>query len=217
MIDLHTHTFLSDGELVPAELIRRAACRGYRYLGITDHADASNLEEVVTAAVAASSLGRHWGIKVRPGVELTHLPAKLIPAMVREARRLGARLVMVHGETIVEPVEEGTNRMAIEGGADILSHPGLITSGDARRAARRNVHLEITARKGHSLANGHVARAALAAGAPLVLGTDCHGPGDLISAEEARRVAMGAGLRPAEIRRLLANGEKLASRLHQGN
>ena len=35
MIDLHTHTLNSDGELLPAELWRRAQVRGYRFLGIT--------------------------------------------------------------------------------------------------------------------------------------------------------------------------------------
>jgi len=38
MIDLHTHTFLSDGELGPAELVRRAENAGYRAIGISDHA-----------------------------------------------------------------------------------------------------------------------------------------------------------------------------------
>ena len=46
MIDLHTHTLYSDGELIPAELWRRAQVKGYRYLAITDHVDASNFEVV---------------------------------------------------------------------------------------------------------------------------------------------------------------------------
>ncbi|MEO0250245.1 MAG: PHP domain-containing protein, partial [candidate division WOR-3 bacterium] len=44
MIDLHTHTFFSDGELVPSELAHRAFEKGYKVIGITDHADASNME-----------------------------------------------------------------------------------------------------------------------------------------------------------------------------
>ena len=54
MIDLHTHTFMSDGALVASELIRRASCEGYRYIAITDHADASNLEAVIEAAKAGN-------------------------------------------------------------------------------------------------------------------------------------------------------------------
>ena len=44
MIDLHTHTFFSDGELVPAEHLRRVEVLGYEAVAITDHADSSNLD-----------------------------------------------------------------------------------------------------------------------------------------------------------------------------
>jgi histidinol phosphatase-like PHP family hydrolase len=214
MIDLHTHTLFSDGELVPAELVRRAACIGYRYIAITDHADSSNLETAVTGAVkAAEEARRHGTIVVIPGVELTHIHPDLIPELIREARWMGARLVVVHGETMVEPVAKGTNSAAVKGGADIISHPGLITAAVSRRAARKRVHLEITARKGHCLANGHVARVARETGAPLVVGTDSHGPGDLTSRADAERVARGAGLSPAEIRRTFGNAERLAVKL----
>ena len=50
MIDLHTHSLYSDGELIPAELWRRAQVKGYRYLAITDHVDASNFEVVLPAS-----------------------------------------------------------------------------------------------------------------------------------------------------------------------
>ncbi len=39
MIDLHTHTFFSDGELAPSELVRRAYLKGYKVIGLSDHAD----------------------------------------------------------------------------------------------------------------------------------------------------------------------------------
>ncbi len=51
MIDLHTHTFLSDGDLGPAELVWRAEHAGYRAIGITDHADASNLDDLISKIV----------------------------------------------------------------------------------------------------------------------------------------------------------------------
>ena len=215
MIDLHTHTFFSDGALVPAELIRRAAVLGYRCIGITDHADSTNLESVIRAAVEAAATYEQRGkIAVVPGVELTHIPPALIGKTVKQARELGAQLVVAHGETIVEPVAEGTNRMAIAAGADILSHPGLIGLRDARQAARRGVLLEVTARKGHSLANGHVVRTARKAGADLIFGTDSHEPGDLVSRETAERIARGAGMEAREITRMFANAEKLVRRIH---
>ena len=215
MVDLHTHTTFSDGELIPSELVRRAQVRGVRYLGITDHGDLSNLEIILPAMVRVANQlnGVLEDIKVIPGIELTHVPPGKIPSLIARARELGARLVVVHGETLVEPVAPGTNRAAIEGGADILAHPGLITGEEVAMAAERGVYLEISARKGHSLANGHVARLAREWGAPLVLNTDAHAPGDLIDGEMALRVLMGAGLAREEALAVLGNGETLAKRL----
>ena len=215
MVDLHTHTTFSDGELIPSELVRRAQVLGVRYLGITDHGDLSNLEIILPAMVKVANQlnGVLEDIKVIPGIELTHVPPGEIPSLITRARELGARLVVVHGETLVEPVAPGTNRAAIEGGADILAHPGLITGEEVAMAAERGVYLEISARKGHSLANGYVARLALEWGAPLVLNTDAHAPGDLIDREMALRVLLGAGLAREEALEVLGNGETLAKRL----
>jgi len=47
MIDLHTHTTFSDGELIPSELVRRAETLGYRAIAITDHVDFTNIEHVL--------------------------------------------------------------------------------------------------------------------------------------------------------------------------
>ncbi len=46
MIDLHTHSILSDGDLLPLELARRAKVKGYTLLGISDHVDVTNIEYV---------------------------------------------------------------------------------------------------------------------------------------------------------------------------
>jgi histidinol phosphatase-like PHP family hydrolase len=214
MIDLHTHTLNSDGELLPAELWRRAQVKGYRYLGITDHVDSSNFEAVFTRLKAAAlSLNRGEAPVIIPGLEFTHLPPALIGPLTAQARALGAPLIIIHGETLAEPVAPGTNRAALEADIDILAHPGLITLEDAALAKERGIFLEISARKGHCLANGHVARTALAAGASLIVDTDSHGPGDLIGRRQAERVALGAGLTETEVRHLFAAAEALARRL----
>ncbi len=210
MIDLHTHSLLSDGVLVPAELIQRARAKGVRAIAITDHVDSSNIDLVVPAlARFVRSLKGHDAIDVVAGMELTHVPPTQIASLVKKSRRLGAQLVVVHGETPVEPVPKGTNRAAIIAGADILAHPGLISADDARLAARKGVALEITSRKGHSLTNGHVARLAKKHGARLVLNTDSHEPGDLIPLETAEVVALGAGLARADFQAMLKNSEAL--------
>ena len=211
MIDLHTHTLFSDGELTPSELIRRAQSGGLRALGITDHADMATFEWILPRILRACAENEQArGFRCVPGIELTHVPPSLVARYVAEARSLGAQLVIVHGESPVEPVDPGTNRAAIEAGADIVSHPGLISEEDARLASEKGVHLEITARKGHSLTNGHVAAMARRTGAPLVLNTDAHAPGDLISESFARVVALGAGLTEAEYEALRRNMARLA-------
>jgi putative hydrolase len=214
MIDLHTHTLNSDGELLPSELWRRAQVKGYRYLGITDHVDASNFEVVFTRLrTAALSLNRGDFPVLIPGLEFTHLPPALIAPLTAQARALGVPLIVVHGETLAEPVAPGTNRAAIGADIDILSHPGLITLEEAALARERGIFLELSARKGHALANGHVARVALEVGASLLVNTDSHSHSDLITRQQAERVAKGAGLRDAAVQTLFSDAEALARRL----
>ena len=210
MIDLHTHSLFSDGDLLPAELVRRAEVIGYRAVAITDHADTSNLDWIIPRLIQVSQdLNAHGKVRVIPGIELTHLPPTLIVPLTSRARALGAQLVLVHGETIVEPVHPGTNHQAIEAGVDILAHPGLISEEDVIFAREKGVFLEITSRQGHSLSNGHVARLAQKTGASMVLNTDTHLPGDLISREKALKVALGAGLKSEDFGQMLENSWRL--------
>jgi putative hydrolase len=213
MIDLHTHSFFSDGVLVPSELVRRAVVKGYEVIAITDHADASNIDLIIPrVAAACRELNSRWKIMALPGIELTHIPPETFGELTARARSLGAAIVVAHGETLVEPVHPGTNRAAIEARVDILAHPGLITNEEAALAAKNGVHLEITSRKGHSLSNGYVARIAMEAGARLVIDTDTHEPGDMISDEFARNVLLGAGLGPERIAAVFQNSRELAAR-----
>ncbi len=217
MIDLHTHSLFSDGALVPAELVRRAVVKGYEAIAITDHADSSNIDFIIPRIIrAAEDLSGLLPITVIPGIELTHVPPKSIKALVNQARKMGAKLVVMHGESPVEPVAEGTNRAAIAAGVDILAHPGLITDKDASLAARNGVFLEITARSGHSLTNGHVARTALKAGAMLVLDTDAHEPEDLIDDAFAEKVLFGAGLSAKECAAVFRNSREIVNRVLGG-
>lgn len=210
MIDFHTHTLFSDGALVPSELIRRADAIGCQAIAITDHGDSSNLDIIIPNIVrVCKEIAGQWKIKAIPGIELTHVPPKLIPALERDARKLGAKLVVVHGETITEPVTKGTNTAALESNVDILAHPGLITEEEVRLARANNVYLEITARKGHCLTNGHVSRLAMKVGAKLVINSDAHAPGDLMNLDFARSVAIGAGMSDDDFKAVQLNAKEL--------
>ncbi len=114
---------------------------------MTDHADASNLEDLQAYRRFMDMEAARFAVRVIPGVELTHVPPDLIDELARQAKALGARVVGVHGETIVEPVAPGTNRAAVASRhVDFLAHPGFL-SAEGARAAAGGVFIELTARQ----------------------------------------------------------------------
>ena len=214
MIDLHTHTLFSDGELIPAEHIRRAITYGYRAIAMTDHADFTNFEYVITSLQKAKGIEEEWDIDIFAGIEITHVPPGQIDKLAKKAKEIGADIVVVHGETIVEPVAPGTNRAAIESEyVDILAHPGFLTIEETERAKSTNTYLEITARSGHNRTNGHVARLATEIGAKLVCNTDTHRPGDMITKETAYQILTGAGLSDEQAKQAFLNSEEIVKKM----
>jgi putative hydrolase len=217
--DFHTHTTLSDGALSSIELIRRAMVKGYKAVALTDHAATGSMERIIEENVKVCALARaHWDILAIPGIELTHIPAAAIAEHARLAKELGAWIVVVHGETITEPIEKGTNLAALTSpDVDILAHPGLLVSEEARLAAENVKYLEINARKGHCLTNGLVAHLALEAGARLLVNSDAHDEDGLLTDSFSDAVISGTGLNEAECRTGLSLNpkglvEKLAKR-----
>ncbi|MFN4244615.1 MAG: histidinol phosphate phosphatase domain-containing protein [Brevinematia bacterium] len=212
MIDLHTHTFLSDGVLSPNELVQRARQHGYKAIAITDHVDISNIDLIVREiSNFCNSIKKFYGdIIVLPGVEITHVHPDQINEVAEMAKKIGAKIVVVHGETIVEPVEKETNKKALESKfVDILAHPGLISEKEIEIAAKNNKYIEITARKGHSLTNGHVAKICKKLKAKMVINTDTHTPDNLITKEFARKILAGSGLEEKDIEIVFKNSEEL--------
>ena len=214
--DFHTHTCMSDGALSPLELVRRALVNSYAAVAITDHVGIGYLERLISETSRDCALAEHhWGIAAMPGVELTHLPAAAIASAARTAKELGAKVVVVHGETTAEPVERGTNLAAVKSPhVDILAHPGLITAEEAELAAANDVYLEITSRRLHSSTNDHVASVARLAGAKLLVNSDAHSDSDLLDPTLAYSIAQSAGLVGEEIQAALhANPVALLSKL----
>lgn len=200
-IEFHSHTIFSDGALLPGGLVWEAAARDHAAIAITDHADSSNLEQSLFAITKyIKEEGDSLPIKVIPGVEISYLAPQLIEKYSKRARELGARIIIVHGESPVEPVPKGTNHAALKlkGLVDILAHPGWITEADARLAAANDIYLEISARKGHQNGNKHVVKMAKKTGAKLLVNTDTHSEKDLVTQEGALKVAKAAGLSKEE-------------------
>ena len=209
--DFHTHTSLSDGDLSPIELVRRASVNNYRAVALTDHASPGGFERIIRETIEVCALARsYWDILAIPGIELTHVPAQAIAETAKRAKELGAWIVVVHGETIVEPVEKGTNLAALQSPhVDILAHPGLLTLEEAELATKNGIFLEISARKGHSLTNGHVALLAKQTGTKLLLNSDAHGEQDLLTDSFAASVIRGTGLDDAACRQILATNPEI--------
>jgi histidinol phosphatase-like PHP family hydrolase len=205
MYDLHTHSILSDGEMLPTELVRRMAVIGYSTVAITDHVDVSNTTSVVATLLEVKESAHLFGVRLLAGVEITHVPPSQIADLAQRAKVAGADIVIVHGETPVEPVAAGTNHAACAcRDVDVLAHPGLITIADARLAAQNGIALELTSRSGHNRTNGHVAHMARKASCQLVVDSDAHAPYDLLDKRAKFVVAKGAGLTDAECRSVIS-------------
>ena len=64
LIDLHSHSTASDGELAPSDLVAVAATRGITTLALTDHDTVAGIPEAREAA-------RSHGLELLPGLEFT--------------------------------------------------------------------------------------------------------------------------------------------------
>jgi histidinol phosphatase-like PHP family hydrolase len=203
--ELHTHSILSDGEMLPSELIRRMAVLGYTTVAITDHVDSSNIKSIVKSLIQVRESAKLFGVRMLCGVEITHVPPSQITDLAKTAKNAGADIIVVHGETPVEPVAAGTNHTACGCKyVNVLAHPGLITPEDALLAANNGIALEITSRGGHNRTNGHVVRVAREAECRIVVDSDAHAPQDLLDKRAKFIVAKGAGLTDAECKQVIS-------------
>jgi len=213
--DFHAHTYLTDGSSSATDMWRHADRLGHRVLAITDHVSLDDPKPLLDRLRAEARAWEGSPMRTVVGVELTLVPPARLADAARTARRAGAELVIVHGESIVEPVPAGTNRAALDAPeVDLLAHPGLLSEADAELAVAHDKVLEISGRRGHALGNGRVAARAVAAGATLVVDSDAHDPAELLPYALAERIAAGAGLTTDGVRAALADGpRRLLTRL----
>ena len=216
-IDLHTHSLLSDGMLLPSECLRYAAMLGHKALAITDHVDYSNMESVIRKLLSFDKKQAHSiPVKFIPGVEITHVDPSVIPQMAKDARKYGAKIVVLHGGTPSEPVTPGTNHVGVfkKGLIDILAHPGMISEEDVALAKENGIYLELSAKPAHRDTNKHVAALASRIGAKLLVNTDSHGPDGYISQQRAFEIAKECGLNDDQaLRTVKDNPEELLKKL----
>ncbi|MBN1331080.1 MAG: histidinol phosphate phosphatase domain-containing protein [Candidatus Heimdallarchaeota archaeon] len=202
--DFHTHSFLSDGVLLPIEQIRRAYVLNHEAYAITDHVGAGNFDIIEKVKQDCLLAIKQWGIVALPGIELTHVPVLEIPRLAREARERGALIIIVHGETINEPVEPGTNLSAAKSkDVDILAHPGMITKQEASLCKKNDIFVEITSNRSHSVTNGHIVGIGREAKAKFIQNTDTHKPDDMLTYNQGKQILLGAGLSEEETDKVL--------------
>jgi len=214
-LDFHSHSYLSDGSTSATVMWYEAERLEHRALALTDHLSLEDPKPMLDRLHREAKAWDDSPFEPIVGVELTYIPPRRIATVARAARRAGAEIVIVHGETTAENVAPGTNHAALESGLiDVLAHPGSLDPQDASLAKANSVVLEISARRGHSLCNGHVVRLALEAGADLVVDSDAHDPSQLIRMDAARRIALGAGLPETQLDRVLSHTpEQLVKRI----
>jgi putative hydrolase len=188
---------------------------GHRALAITDHLYTEDPRPMMERLLQEQAAFEVQGFTTLVGVEISMNPPKRIATAARAARKAGAQIVIVHGETPLEPVPPGTNHASVDSNEiDVLAHPGILTEQDAELARAHNVALELTPRRGHSWGNGLVAALALRVGAELVVDSDAHDVDQLLTQARARQVALGAGVSPDRVARVLAEApSRLLQRL----
>ncbi len=148
--DLHSHTFASDGELSPEDLVDRAAAAGVQVLAVTDH-------DTVGGVARAIARGKERGVEVGPGCELTiyvgttelHLLAlfidytygpfvTLLEKMQMHRRERGMQMVRKLKAAGV-PIDE-SDVLEAAGKASAIGRPHIAAALVKRGAAHTNQH-----------------------------------------------------------------------------
>lgn len=152
MIDIHTHTNISDGTDSPSQLIEKAIAQGIKVLAITDHDSTAGISEATTTLLSSNS-----NLKLVPGAEIScqteqgtsvHIlgllfdlanhPLQTVMANTRENRigrmeKILARLrgagIMIEMSDVLEQLADGAT-LGRPHLADALVKKGYFTSRD---------------------------------------------------------------------------------------
>ena len=188
--DLHCHTVASDGTASIEEMAAAARDAGYEYLAITDHS------AVVGAELPPDGLAQHIerirsvtvdGIELLAGTEVNILPNGRLDYDDDVLAQLDWVIASVHSSFRM-PSEEMTARIvaAIQHPlVDVIGHPAGRKTARRRpyafdieqvieAAVRTGTMLEINASPDRRDLNEVNARAAAAAGVPIVINCDAH-------------------------------------------
>ena len=192
--DLHMHSTFSDGQDPIEAMVARCASLGYEYLAITDHSENSSASHSLRANQISRQRGeierlraRYTNLTIFHGVEVDILPNGRLDFTDRQLEGFDIVLASLHEGAGLSParlteLSVGAIRHPL---VNVLTHPSNQVVG-ARRgyemdyeavyaaAAECGIALEIDGAPSHLDLDATRARAAAAAGATLVIDSDCH-------------------------------------------
>ena len=144
MIDLHTHSYVSDGFYSPSDLVVKAANKGIKYMALTDHNTVGGLKE-------AAACAKQNDVHLINGVELsceknTHIIGLFLKRLnliknkesIRNARDAFVKMIINCGKALnkTQAIEhfilpplgygEAIDLIHKSGGIAILAHPNRI-------------------------------------------------------------------------------------------
>jgi DNA polymerase (family 10) len=193
--DLHCHTVASDGRNTIEEMALAARKRGYEYLAITDHSASHGFGDDVSPEQLRHQLERVRevdasieGIRVLAGSEVNILPdgsldyeddllaeldwviASVHTAFGMSEEAMTERMIAAVEHPLVDAIGHPTGRLIERREPYALDVPALIEA-----AVRTGTMLEINANPDRRDLNDLHARAAVQAGALIVIDSDAHG------------------------------------------
>ncbi len=215
--DLHGHTAASDGTASIEEMASAARDAGYEYLAITDHSAsfgfgddlspdrlAEHVERIRSAAVDGIELLAGSEVNILPNGTLDYDDDVLsqldwVVASVHSSFRMGAqemtaRMVRAIGHPLVDVIGHPSGRK-IEGRRPYEFDIEQVIEA----AARTGTMLEINASPDRRDLNDINARAAAAAGVPIVINCDAHRVGGFEVARYGIATARRAWLTAADV------------------
>lgn len=221
MIDFHVYIGHGpglgiSGGMLPAEAMACAKQAGYQALGLILRTDGSNLYGLSTLEHLAGQIDQlaiYLDIQAILGVELVNVPSALLPQRVEQARRAGAKLVLVQGDTPGGLPGVNAAFSAVEACADIISNPGLIDEPSAAFAAERSVALEISGNPQQAFCNAHVAKMAEKCGCPLITGGGIRNPHDILTRQGWDYICKGANINLELMNKIQQDCRMLLNRL----
>ncbi len=201
IIDLHMHSTVSDGTLSLDELTETAIGRGYSVMAFTDHVTSSSYKRIAETIIdwVERNQDKYEDVVLIPGVEITFASPKEIGMITEYVRSIGTKWVVVHGEASFEKTPLGTNDAAVEHGVNVLAHPSYITDEQVIKSLKTGTAFELSARDCYNYANKQIAETVMQNGGKMIINSDSHQVGAMLSREKVLSTAQTANLTSEQI------------------